>query len=67
MKVSNAVDCKIKELWAILASAAAKRAVDRIHAWGDVEGAEKFARTAEKWLAKAGAGAARYAYQQPRV
>lgn len=67
MKISKTVDDKCRELWALLATAVAKRAVDKVVTWGDVEGAEHYAHAAEKWLAKAGAREARYTYTRPRV
>lgn len=66
MTISKTVQERVQNLWAVLATAAAKKAVDRVTAFNDIEGAERYAETAARWLQKAGANAARYAYQQPR-
>jgi hypothetical protein len=63
--MSKTVDERVKNLWAVLATVAAKKAVERTAEWRDAEGAEKLANTAAKWLERAGANAARYTYRQP--
>lgn len=63
--VSDTVQNRVKELYAILATAAAKRALRKVEN-EDADAAEMWAKHAEKWLVRAGAINARYTYEKPR-
>jgi hypothetical protein len=67
MKTSKTVQSKINELYAILATAAAKKAVAHVQDYDDTVGAQKWASTASNWLIKAGANAAQWSYDRPRA
>lgn len=64
-KVSKAVRSNVKQVYARLASQAAKKAMQRIHYHDDIEGAERFAAATETWLLKAGAEATRWTFKLP--
>jgi len=66
VKTSKTVQSKINELYAILATAAAKKAVARVQDYSDEAGAQKWAATAGFWLIKAGAQATDWTYNRPR-
>ncbi len=66
-KVSQEVNNKIKELYAVLAKAAAQRAVDYVVECTEPRGADKYVDAAVHWLSLAGAKAARWTYDRPRI
>ena len=57
----------VNEMYAMLAKAAAQRAVDRVVTWGDLDGAEQLAARAAKWLEKSSANAVSWVYDRPRI
>jgi hypothetical protein len=57
----------ISELYAVLASASARRAISRISEWGDTAGADALAETTAKWLDKSSAKAIRWVYRRPSL
>jgi hypothetical protein len=64
---SKTVQRKINNLYAALATAAAQKAVDSVVERDDMEDAGFWAETAGEWLIKAGAQAADWKYNEPRV
>ena len=64
---SKTVQRKINNLYAALAPAAAQKAVDSAVERDDMEDAGFWAETASEWLIKAGAYAADWKYNEPRV
>lgn len=66
MKRSNAVDQEIKNLWAVLASAVAARAVFKVKCDCPAE-AERLMGFAESWLENAGARAASWCFRRPSL
>jgi hypothetical protein len=66
MKRTKQVNEVIHELYAILAKAAAQRAVKRVEI-GDAEEADKWAVVAIKWMDKSSAHAIRWVYDRPRL
>lgn len=64
-RVSDTVQEKIKELYATMATAAARKAIARVE-WNDPDKAEEWAKHAEKWLIRAGAAHARRTYERPK-
>lgn len=66
MTRSKAVDEAIKNLYAIMATAAAKKALHRIE-WNDVSGADGWAKEHARWLEKAGSKATGWYYTRPKV
>lgn len=66
MKISKTVADAEKQLWARLASVAAKQAYSAIQDRGDANEAEMFADTAVGWLSRAGADATCWYFEQPR-
>lgn len=65
-RVSDAVQNRVKELYALMATAAAKKALSKILVDEPVA-AEKWAALAEDWLVCAGADHARHTYERPRL
>lgn len=65
--VSKRVDSNLREFYAVLASAAAKRAVHFITYGARPSEAEPYAAAVEKWLAKAGAMATSYRFRMPTL
>lgn len=55
----------IAELYAVLAKAAAQRAVDQVKTWGDTADADRLAAQAVKWIEKSSAKAVQWAYDRP--
>lgn len=66
MKRSQDVERAIKAMYALLAKAAAKKAVSRVE-WDDTVGADKWMSSVERWLEKAGANATRWHFEKPKV
>jgi hypothetical protein len=66
-KISHTVDGKIKELYAVLAKAAAQRAVDHVVGCPDPRGADKFIDATIHWLSLTSAEQARWVYDRPRI
>lgn len=68
-KVSDTVRDKIKELYAIMASVTAQRAINYLQNEDDLDfvGAQAMADATETYLAKAGADKARWTYRTPRI
>ena len=64
MSASKTVQDAIKETYASLASAAAKRAVSQVEI-GEMPGAHATMTWVERWLVTAGANATRWRYQRP--
>ena len=67
MQRSKTTQAAIAELYAVLATAAARRAVSRVSDWGDIAGAETLATAAVKWLDKSSAEAVRWTYRKPAI
>lgn len=65
--ISKKVNEEIHALYALLAHAAAKKAVARVEMFSDADGAADWAGHAETWLIRAGADATRWNYSRPRV
>jgi hypothetical protein len=63
---SKAVDEAIKNLYAIMATAAAAKAISRIE-WNDVTGADVWAKDHARWLEKAGSKATGWHYSRPKL
>jgi hypothetical protein len=66
-RVSKTVDDKIKELYALLAKAAAQRAVDYVTTFSDPRGADKFVDATIHWLSLASAKASILVYDRPWI
>lgn len=66
MRVSNAVDKRVRELWAALATVSAAMAMAEVRA-DRIAAAERLAGVTANWLAKAGAQATENIYSRPRV
>jgi hypothetical protein len=64
-KVSNAVQDRVKELYAVLATVAAEKALRKVE-FDEPTEAEAWAKYVEKWLARAGAHCACRTYEKPR-
>lgn len=64
-KESKTVQEKVRELYAVLASAAAQRAVDKVKNCSNPFDANLFVDAAVEWLNKAGARAANWTYRRP--
>jgi len=64
---SKTVQSKINTLWALMAQAAAKKAISQIQICSDANGAERWANHATDWLIKAGAASAHWDYEKPKV
>lgn len=62
---TKAVTEAVNELWAILATAAAKNAWDAARIDKDFGEAEKWAAATQGWLERAGARATRWRFRQP--
>lgn len=67
MKRTKTAQSAIAELYAVLAKAAAQRAIDRIKAWGETADADRLARQAVEWIDKSSAEAVRWKYDTPRL
>lgn len=65
-RVSREVRGAVRRLYAIMASAMAKRAVDSAKN-GSWDEAEKCAERTEKWLITAGANATNWTYRSPSI
>lgn len=63
---SKKVWSAVHELYAVMAKAAAQRAVKRIEC-GDAEEADKWALAAIKWMDKSSAQAMQWVYDRPRI
>jgi hypothetical protein len=66
-RTSKTVREEINALYALLATAAAKKAVGRIENHDDAAGANVWAERASNWLIKSGAHATRSEYRKPGV
>lgn len=66
-KASEAVNNCIREMYAVMATAAAQRAVNQIVFHGHTVEADRLASYAEVYLTKAHAKAATYTYRMPRI
>lgn len=64
---SKAVSSRINALYALMATAAARRAISKIQTADDYGEAGNWAANAEEWLIRAGAAAAGYYYRHPEV
>jgi hypothetical protein len=67
MKTSKTVQEKVQELYAMLATIAAKKAIYSIDADDDVELAEAWVGDVERLLNKASANQTRWTYRTPRL
>lgn len=66
-KVSNIVGDKIHELFALMASAAAQRAINHIKIGPDPWAANIWADATIEWLGRSSAERARWTYRTPRM
>lgn len=66
-KVSEAVNSRIREMYAVMATAAAQRAVNHIVINGNMEEANRMSGHAESYLRLAHAKAAVWTYMMPRI
>lgn len=67
MQRSKTVQTAIAELYAMMATAAARRAVIQIVDWGNISKADEMANAAAKWLDKSSAEAVRWIYRRPSI
>ena len=70
MKQSKTVKAAIADLYAIMATAAAKRAIVSISQCNSINAerdADFWAETTAKWLAKASADSVRWTYRKPSI
>lgn len=67
LKRSNKVDEQLNRFYAVLATAAAQRALTKMVNHADDADAEAWAKIAEKWLHRAGARAAYCYFNQPKT
>jgi hypothetical protein len=65
VKRSNKVDEAVKSTYALLATAAAKKAMSRVE-WDDIPGADRWMVAVTRWLEKAGANATSWHYSKPK-
>jgi hypothetical protein len=67
MRRTKTAQTAIAELYAVLAKAAAQRAVNMVKDWGNTAEAERLADQAVKWIDKSSADAIRWSYDKPRL
>lgn len=65
-RVSDTVQNRIKELYALMATVAAKKALTKV-SFEEPGAAEKWTMHAEEWLVRAGADYARHTYERSRL
>jgi hypothetical protein len=66
MKRSQTVSKKVEELYALMATAAAQRAISKI-GYDDANAAEKWAETAAGWMDRSSAQAINWNYRTPKL
>ena len=67
MRRTKTAQNAIAELYAVLAKAAAQRAVNRVKDHGETADADRLARQAIEWIDKSSADAVRWKYDTPRL
>lgn len=64
---SQTVQDKIHELYALMATAAAKKAMSSIEDWNDIPAADRWAEATARWLDASSAKQSAWAYSRPIV